>query len=165
MSRGYVTRVCNYGAIYTIYNLASVTDSVRQVPARPRSNIEYAKVLSIAHLCTLAPPSVRRSRLLEVMGESLRWPRKMEESRELVWSLDLPGQVEPKWHLQLVCASLMSRPRRNCGSCRPIVRDCSKLACASMRVAPSGTGRLRHLGEVVCTVWIDPAVLLIACPK
>ena len=26
----------------------------------------------------------------------------MEESRELVWSLDLPGQVEPKWHLQLV---------------------------------------------------------------
>lgn len=88
--------------------------------------------------------------MLEVMGESLRWPRKMEESRELVWSLDLPGQVEPKWHLQLVLcepdveteAELRLVPTHSAGLFEVSVRVDESGAKWHRSVTPFGRGGL-----------------------
>jgi len=81
------------------------------VPTRPRSNTEHPNgALSIAHLHVLAPPSVFAGVAIEltaIVGEPPIEADKDKDKedgapREFVWSLDLPGQVLPEWHLQLV---------------------------------------------------------------
>jgi hypothetical protein len=66
------------------------------------SNTEHPNgVLSIAHLCMLAPLSIFTgvaTKLCVIVGEP---PIKVLEG-ELVWLLNLPGQLTPKWHLQLL---------------------------------------------------------------
>jgi len=72
------------------------------VPTRPTSNTEHPNgALSIAHLRVLAPPSVFvgvATELAAIVGEP---PIEVSEG-ELVWLLDLPGQLTPKWHPQLL---------------------------------------------------------------
>ena len=83
--------------------------AILQVPTRPRSNTEHPNgALGIAHLRVLAPPSVFAgvvNELTAIVGEPPIEARHEEaegEPRELVWLLDLPGQVAPKRHPQLV---------------------------------------------------------------
>ena len=72
------------------------------MPTRPTSNTEHPNgALSIAHLRVLAPPSVFAgvaTELSAIVGEP---PIEVSEG-ELVWLLDLPGQLTPKWHPQLL---------------------------------------------------------------
>jgi len=70
------------------------------------SNTEYPNgALSIAHLCILAPLSVFTgvaTKLCVIVGEP---PIEVLEG-ELVWLLNLPGQLMPKWHPQLLLCKL-----------------------------------------------------------
>jgi hypothetical protein len=66
-------------------------------------------VQSIAHLRVLAPPSESAgvtNELTAIVGEPSIEMLQMEavesEPRELVWLLNLPGQVTPRWHPQPV---------------------------------------------------------------
>jgi hypothetical protein len=79
------------------------------VPTRPRSNTEHPNgALGIAHLRVLAPPSVFAgvvNELTAIVGEppiEVRYEEAEEEPRELVWLLNVPGQVAPRRHPQLV---------------------------------------------------------------
>jgi len=66
------------------------------VPTQPTSNTEHPKsVLSIAHLRMLTPPSVFMgiaTELTVIMGKP---PIEVSEG-ELVWLLNLLGQLTPK---------------------------------------------------------------------
>ncbi len=58
-------------------------------------------MLSIAHLCVLVPLNIFTSittELTRIVGEP---PIEVLEG-ELMWLLDLPGQLMPNWHLQLL---------------------------------------------------------------
>ncbi|KAI9507130.1 glyoxalase-like domain-containing protein [Russula earlei] len=79
-----------------------VTPRELRVPTQPPSNSKHPNgALGIAHLRVLAPPSVfagAAAELTAIVGEE---PIDVS-SNELVWLLDLPGQVTPKRHPQLV---------------------------------------------------------------
>jgi hypothetical protein len=72
------------------------------VPTRPTSNTDHPNgALSIAHLRVLAPPNVFAgvaAELAAIVGE----PPIEVSASELVWLLDLPDKVAPKWHPQLI---------------------------------------------------------------
>ena len=74
----------------------------RQVPTRPSSNTKHPNgALSIAHLRVLAPPNVFvgvATELTAIVGE----PPIEDSEGKLVWLLDLPGKVTPRWHPQLI---------------------------------------------------------------
>jgi hypothetical protein len=94
------------------YCLDYSNNATRRVPTRQRSNTEHSNgAQSTAHLRVLAPPSVfagvaneptaiMSEPQIEVLQEEVE--RDDSASRELVWLLDLPGQVTPRWLPQLL---------------------------------------------------------------
>ena len=106
-----------------LYCLDYSNNAARRVPTRQRSNTEHSNgAQSTAHLRVLAPPSVFAgvaNELTAVVGEPPIEVLQEEERdnsapRKLVWLLDLPGQVTPRWHPQLLL-------------CEPDIEDEQKL--------------------------------------
>lgn len=100
------------------------------MPTRPRSNSEHPNgALGIAQLRVLAPPSVFAgvvNELTAIVGEPpievLQEEDERGGPREFVWLLDLPGQVTPKRHPQLVL-------------CEPDIEDEAELRFVQMHGA------------------------------
>jgi hypothetical protein len=129
----------------------------------------------IAHLRVLAPPSVFAgvaNELTAIMGEQPievvqeegdEEEEEGEEPRELVWLLDLTGQVAPKWQPQLV---LCDPDVENEAELRFLQTHGAGLSQVSGCVDESGAKRRwsdTTFRRVACTVSIDHALYLKKC--
>ena len=134
-----------------------INNAARQVPTRPRSITEHPNdAQSIAHLRLLAPPSVLfagvANKLTAIVGEPPIEVLQDEERddlepRELVWLLDLPGQVTPRWHPQLLLCEPDIEDEQELRFVQTHSAGLFELGSASTRVGESGVGLIRRLGE------------------